>query len=205
MDLLPLLEGTSSGEAEEAIKKRLQNLEKELFFYKHCSRKLRKQLKESQCADQSPQAEETLPELNGSKDPKRFSRQQSPSSSSSSAENAKPPAEHQIGAIARCHGYSERRPPPPHGSRATVGLRRRKLRDLAGPARDSVVDTGIEMLSDDSLEASTGSETPEFVAMWGQWAFTIVFCYYIVLRSGQDYCEIVVILWEENLCCNTLI
>ncbi|XP_051924565.1 kinesin-like protein KIF27 [Hippocampus zosterae] len=160
--LSKLKEGTSSGEAEEAIKKRLQNLEKELFFYKHCSRKLRKQLKESQCADQNPHAEETPPELNGSKDPKRFSRQQSPSSSSSSAENTKPPAEHQIGAIARCHGYSERRPPPPHGSRATVGLRRRKLRD---PARDSVVDTGIEMLSDDSLEASTGSETPDFVAM----------------------------------------
>ncbi|XP_077418671.1 kinesin-like protein KIF27 [Vanacampus margaritifer] len=160
-----LKEGNSSGEAQDAIKERLQNLEKELFFYKHCSRKLRKQLKESQCADQSLRAEETAPELTGSKDGKKFSRQQSPSSSSSSAENPKMPAEHQIGAIARFHGYSERRPPPPHGTRTTVGLRRRKLRELAGRARDSVVDTGIEMLSDDSLDATTSSETPDFVAM----------------------------------------
>ncbi|XP_037114750.1 kinesin-like protein KIF27 [Syngnathus acus] len=154
-----LKEGASSGEAQEVIKGRVQNLEKELFFYKHCSRKLRKQLKESQCADHSPRTEETLPELNLSKDGKRFSRHQSPSSSSSSAENAKTPVDHQIGAIARCHGYSERRPPHPHGTRATVALHRRKLRELTGPARDSVVDTGIEMLSDDSLEVSTGSET----------------------------------------------
>ncbi|XP_061529336.1 kinesin-like protein KIF27 isoform X2 [Phycodurus eques] len=154
-----LKDDNSSEQAQQVIKDRLQNLEKELFFYKHYSRKLRKQLRETQCAQQTPL------ELNASKDAKRCSRQQSPSSSSSSAENAQMPAERQIGAIARCHGYSERRPPPPHGTRATLGLRRRRLKELAGPARDTVVDTGIEMLSDDSLEASTGSETPDFAAM----------------------------------------
>ncbi|XP_077457784.1 kinesin-like protein KIF27 isoform X2 [Stigmatopora argus] len=152
----------NSSEAQQAIKERLQHLEKELIFYKHYSRKLRKQLKESQCTEQSPQ--ETPPELNGSKDARRRLRQQSPSSSSS-AENAKPPAEHQISAMARCHGYNERRPPAPHGTRAAVGLRRRKLREPVGPTKDSVVDTGIEMLSDDSLDPSTGSETPDVGAV----------------------------------------
>ncbi|XP_057688074.1 kinesin-like protein KIF27 isoform X2 [Corythoichthys intestinalis] len=154
-----LKQDNSSEEAQQAIRERLQSLEKELFFYKHCNRKLRKQLKESQCLDQSLQ--ETPLELNGSKDARRRLRQQSPSSSSSSADNAKTPAEHQISALARCHGYSERRPPAPHGTRASVGPRRRKLREPAGPAKDSVVDTGIEMLSDESLDASTGSETPD--------------------------------------------
>ncbi|XP_061672988.1 kinesin-like protein KIF27 isoform X2 [Syngnathoides biaculeatus] len=154
-----LKDGNSSEQAQQVMKERLQNLEKELFFYKHYSRKLRKQLRESQCTQQTP------PEPNASNDAKRCSRQQSPSSSSSSAENARTPAERQIGAVARCHGYSERRPPPPHGMRATLGLRRRRLRELAGPARDTVADTGIEMLSDDSLEASTGSETPDFAAV----------------------------------------
>ncbi|XP_077600914.1 kinesin-like protein KIF27 [Stigmatopora nigra] len=157
-----LKQDNSSGEAQHSIKDRLQHLEKELIFYKHYSRKLRKQLKESQCTEQSPQ--ETPPELNGSKDSRRRLRQQSPSSSSS-AENAKPPTEQQISAMARCHGYSERRPPAPHGTRAAVGLRRRKLREPVGPTKDSVVDTGIEMLSDDSLDPSTGSETPDLAAV----------------------------------------
>ncbi|XP_061784721.1 kinesin-like protein KIF27 [Nerophis lumbriciformis] len=153
------------GETHQVIQDRLQNLEKELFFYKHCSRKLRKQLKESQQDARPADPDDPARTHAESKEAKTHpERQQSPSSSFSSPElhgGAKVPAEYnQIGALARFHGYGEKWPTHQHGPRSTVGIRRRKLRELS-PAdvqtRDSVVDTGIEMLSDDSLDASTSS------------------------------------------------
>ncbi|XP_054630406.1 kinesin-like protein KIF27 [Dunckerocampus dactyliophorus] len=165
--LLRKLKEGISGEAQLVLQDRLQNLEKELFFYKHCSRKLRKQLKESQ-NDAQPVTNDTAQAHAESKDAKTHAgQQQSPSSSSSSSSTelhggTKAPAEcHQISSLARFHGYSERWPPHHHlGSQTAFGLRRKKLRELSPAdvqARDSVVDTGIEMLSDDSLDVSTSS------------------------------------------------
>nr|XP_057927669.1 kinesin-like protein KIF7 isoform X2 [Doryrhamphus excisus] len=161
--LLHKLRDGISDEAQLVLQDRLQNLEKELFFYKHCSRKLRKQLKESQ---NDPQPVDT-------DDPAQTHPEQQPSPSSSSSSSSADlhggakvaPECHQISSLARFHGYSERWPPHHHhhhhlGSRTAAGVRRKKLREPSPAdvqARDSVVDTGIEMLSDDSLDVSASS------------------------------------------------
>ncbi|CAL8346113.1 unnamed protein product [Lota lota] len=103
--LLKQLREGSSGEAEQAVRARLQQLERELFFYKCSSRQLKKKLNEMLCdpqRTQEPSAQPSLPHV----DPqKQYTQRNTKTPSRQTESNA-----HHTGTQVRMHAQTGEHP-----------------------------------------------------------------------------------------------
>ncbi|KAJ3604290.1 hypothetical protein NHX12_029031 [Muraenolepis orangiensis] len=140
-----------SGEAELAMGARLQQLERELFYYKCSSRQLRKKLKELLCDPQGTPQEPTATQV----DPQRPHAQRNRKTLTPQTESDTPHAgtQAQMHPEADQHPATTRETPESHKAKGDhiprpVGL----SFDHAG--RHSVVKTSTESILEDSIEIS---------------------------------------------------